>query len=134
MLHLINSRGSNTDDTTWNVVFELTQVTAGVDNFATGSVNWNVSSRHAPRAIICRSAAAELHIDPCQELSCKHILKVSVDLGSKDKAAEALKTPSIVKWAKARVVDGVKGYKGMLDVEYKDGKPCVWGGLRQLAV
>ena len=125
MLHLINSRGSNTDDTTWNVVFELTQVTAGVGNFATGSVNWNVRSGHAPRAKICRSAAKELGIDGSQELGCKHILKVSGDLGSKDLAADALKTPSTIKWAMARFG---KWYKGMVDVEYKDGQPCVYGG------
>ena len=124
MLHLINSRGSSTDDTTWNVVFELTQVTAGVDNFATGSVNFDVNSGQVPRANICRSAAKNLGIDGSQSLSCNHILNVSVDLGSNAKAAEARNTPLTIKWAMARVG---KGYKGMVDVEYKDGQPCVYG-------
>jgi plastocyanin domain-containing protein len=105
---------------------ELTPVTKGVRHFATGSVDWDF--RPIPRVKISRSAAKKLDISHGQKLSCSHILKVSVDLGSKDKAAEALKTPSTIEWAKARVVDGVKGYNGMIDVEYHDGKPYVWGG------
>jgi len=110
------SGGSNIKSWTWHVVFELTPLTEGEKHFATGSVNWEVNYKHAPRGIICRSAAKKLGIIHTQELSSNHILKVSVDLGSKEKAAEALKTPSTIKWAKARV-DGVKGYKGMRDVE-----------------
>jgi hypothetical protein len=103
----------------------LTQLKAGVDNFATGSVTWDVSPGSAPRANICRSAAKQLGINGSQRLTCEHILKVSGDLGSKDKAADALKTPSTIKWAKARFGEG---YKGMVDVVYKDGQPCVYGG------
>ena len=61
-------------------------------------------------------------------LANEHILKVSVDFGSLKNALEALKNPSTIKWAMARVVGGVKRYKGMLDVLYEEGKPCVWGG------
>jgi len=121
-----NTGGSNIKTGTWRVIFELGRVTKGVRHFATGSVDWDI--RPTPRVKISRSAAKKLDISHGQKLSCSHILKVSVDLGSKDKAAEALKTPSTIEWAKARVVDGVKGYEGMLDVEYHDGKPYVWGG------
>ena len=123
--YINNTGGSRIKTGTWRVIFELTTVTEGVQHFATGSVNWS----HAyPKADICSSAARALNIGQSQGLSCEHILKVSVDLGSKDEVAAALETPSSIKWAKARVVDGVKGYKGMLDVEYHDGKPYVWGG------
>ena len=62
-------------------------------------------------------------------LANEHILKVSVDFGSLKKATEALKNPSTIKWAMARVVGGVKGYQGLVEVLYpEEGKPCVWGG------
>ena len=126
-----NTGGSNIDESTSNVVFELTPLTAGVDNFATGSVNWNVSSG-APRANISRSAAGELGIDGSQKLSCHHILKVSKAFGSRVEAAAAINKPSSIKWDKARVVGGEPDYKGMLDVVYReDGQPCVLVGRRE---
>ena len=61
------------------------------------------------------------------EMFMLDILKVSVDLLSKEKVDDAMKNPSTIKWARARVFGGDKGYKGMLHVVYKDEQPCVWG-------